>query len=331
MSRLSHMLRQRRVRKRFEIGVRNNMVRNGIPSSHQSPSSANECAPKPAGANLAPKIEKIDSLETRWPSQPTAGTAAELSRIAEQTANIGPRLQALVNEPGVRKAIERDTAQIPATVNREGYCGDNHLEYWFTGLADLRMVERLAPSAKYSHVLDFGGASGRFARHVPLWYPKAKVTVADLNINHIDWLDRHFGPSIRGVKVSAQPHFPIADNSVTICVGFSVFTHIDTYETAWLAEIHRVLAKKGYAVLTIHSEHVWNALPTWPWIYNVLQTNPEFNAVYRPGEPMPQERLVYKYVSTSNEYNCNVFATSEYIRRVWGRWFDVVAIAPRAS
>ena len=55
------------------------------------------------------------------------------------------------------------------------------------------------------------------------------------------WCDQHFGPAVRGVKVSQQAHFPLADRSISLCVGLSVFTHIDSFESAWLAEIERVL------------------------------------------------------------------------------------------
>ena len=272
----------------------------------------------------------VDELETRRPLSPSVGTAAEMCGRPEQLDILDERLRELMNNPRTLDAFERDLVPIPATVNREGYFGERHLAYWLSGIADLRMVEQLAPSACYSHVLDFGGASGRFARHIPLANPSAQVTIADLNINHVDWVDRHFSSSVRAIKVNAIPHFPLADASVTLCVGLSVFTHIDVYETGWLAEINRVLAKDCYAVLTIHSEHSWTAIPSRPWMIEVLNHDPRFAEAYRPDAPMPRERLVFKHVSTSKDYNVNVFMSAAYIRRAWSRWFEVVAIAPLA-
>ena len=157
-------------------------------------------------------------------------------------------------------ALEQDQVPMPATIDREGYYDDRHLGYWLSGIEDLRMVRKLVPEVSFRHVLDFGGATGRFSRHVVLADPSAKVTITDLNVNHVEWVEQHFGPSIRAVKVSPYPYFPLADGSVTLCVGLSVFTHIDSYESGWLAEIHRVLADGGYALLTIHSEETWRVL-----------------------------------------------------------------------
>ena len=239
-------------------------------------------------------------------------------------------LRSFLDDPATIAAIERDPIPIPATVDREGYYDDRHLAYWLSGLEDLRMVQRLVPQASYAHLLDFGGATGRFARHVVLADPSAKVTIIDLNVNHVEWVEQHFGQSVRGVKVSPYPYFPLADGSVTFCVGFSVFTHIDSYESGWLAEIHRVLADGAYALLTTHSEETWRVLPSQPGVFKKLQRHPEFNEAFRPGQPMPPGRRVYTSNPNSIEHNCNVFMDSDYVRQRWSRWFEVVDVAHRA-
>lgn len=264
------------------------------------------------------------------PLSPIVGTASELYRDPLQLGGVYPRLRPLLEETATLDAIQRDRVPLPATVDREGYCGDQHLVYWLTGVEDLRMVQRLVPNVSFRHVLDFGGASGRFARHVVLADDSAQVTIADLNVNHIEWVDRYFGPEVRGVKVSPYPYFPLADGSVTFCIGLSVFTHIDSYESGWLAEVHRVLAEGAYALLTIHSEETWTVLPSQAAVLKRLQRHPEFNNAYQLGEPMPPGRHVYTTNPNSIEHCCNVFVDSDYIRQRWGRWFEVVEIAHRA-
>ncbi|MGD9632280.1 MAG: class I SAM-dependent methyltransferase [Pirellulales bacterium] len=269
-------------------------------------------------------------FETRRELSPTTGTAAELFRDPGQVESVYPRLRPFLSEPAVLEAIERDPVPMPATIDREGYCGDQHLAYWLTGLEDLRMVQRHVPDASFRHVLDFGGASGRFARHIILADNTAQVTITDLNVNHIEWVERYFGPAVRGIKVSPYPHFPLSDNSVTLCVGLSVFTHIDAYETGWLAEIHRVLAEGAYALLTIHSEDTWRALPIQGELLKRLQRHPEFNALFELGQPKPMGRHVFTSNPNSIEHSCNVFIDSDYIYERWGRWFEIVDIAHRA-
>lgn len=267
-------------------------------------------------------------FEKRRPSGPLVDTAAELYQSPEQLEGIDQRFCSLIEEPETLEALRRDTAPIPALDDRGGYFDGQDLTYWLSGLADLRMVQRLVPEARFDHVLDFGGSTGRW--HVALAYDQATVTVADLNVNNVEWVERNFGPALRAVKVSPYPYFPLGDNSVTFCVGLSVFTHIDSYETGWLAEIYRVQAWGGYALLTIHSEDTWPLLSTDRLLFGTLQLDQSFQAAFRLGEPMPAGRHVYAFNPNSIEHNCNVFVDSDYVQSRWGRWFEVVDIVPRA-
>ncbi len=278
-----------------------------------------------AGAAHAPSW-----FEVRRPHCPAVGLAREFLRDPAQVAAVDSFLAPLLNDAAVRAAIERDAVPIPAAEDREGYFDDRHLAYWLSGQEDLRMLRRFVPAEAMPRVLDFGGATGRLARHLALDEDVEQVTVAELNVNHVAWIDRHMGPTVRGVKVSPYPQFPLADRSATLCVALSVFTHIDSYESGWLAEIHRVLADGGYALLTIHSEHTWPLIAERPGLLAGLRKDPQFDSLYRPQEPMPGERLVFAWNRHSIEHNCNVFFHSDYIRRVWGKWFDVVAVQPRA-
>ena len=192
------------------------------------------------------------------------------------------------------------------------------------------MVRSLAPATAIKRVLDFGGSSGRFARHVGLADETATVTIAEINVSYVAWVEEHFGRLVRAVKVSPHPHFPLADGSVTLCVGFSIFTHLDAYESGWLAEIYRVLADGGYAFLTIHSEHMWPLLPEHPGLMNVLKNDPTFESMFHADQPMPAERIAFAWESDAIKHCCNVFHSSEYIRRCWGRWFEIVEIRPQA-
>jgi SAM-dependent methyltransferase len=269
-------------------------------------------------------------FDVRRPQGALVGFARDLVANDEQVASIDEHFRPLLADSSVQAAIARDPVPIPATVDREGYFGDRHLSYWLSGCDDFRVVRSVVPKKALKQVLDFGGATGRFARHVSLANPAATVTIADLNVNHVAWVEQYFGPSVRAVKVSPYPHFPIADNSFTLCVAFSVFTHIDSYESGWLAEIHRTLARGGYAAITIHSEHLWPRLDDRPGLLCNLRMDPKFDPIYQPGGAMPSERPVFAYRPNSLEYNCNVFFHTDYIRRCWGRWFEIIDIQPLA-
>jgi hypothetical protein len=142
----------------------------------------------------------------------------------------------------------------------------------------------------------------------------------------VQWIDEHFGGKVRPVKVFPQPHFPLADNSITLCVGISVFTHIDASESGWLAEINRVLTNGGWAYLTILNEYTWERIRENP--PHALVDDQSFLELCQPSKPMPAERLVFDYKPGTKYHCCNTFVSTDYVRRSWARWFEVVGIHP---
>jgi SAM-dependent methyltransferase len=268
----------------------------------------------------------IESTETTWfeakrPLHDAVGLPRDFLDDPLELATIDAHLRELFDDPATRAAIEADGLPIPHPDDREGYEPNCHLNYWLSGLADLLAIRSRIPSAAFAEVLDFGGASGRLTRHLAAAPDVRRVTVADLNRNHVQWLDEHFGANVRAVKVSPQPHFPLADGSITLCVGLSVFTHIDVWESGWLAEIHRVLAEGGFAYLTIHAERAWQSMREKPM--PTLVDDPQFMQLRL--EPMP-ERIAFDCKPGTRYHVCQTFHSSAYIRRAWGRWFDVVGI-----
>ena len=258
---------------------------------------------------------------------PTLGVARDFVLNADARADTNPERKHLLDEAAILDAINRDEIPIPAPEDAEGY-STHALTYWLSGAADLRAIESMVPTSSFRTVLDFGGATGRLARHIALHYPNSLTTIADLNLSNVDWVENHFGPSVRSVKVSPYPHFPLADDSITLCVALSVFTHIDAYESGWLAEISRVLAPGGHAVLTIHSEDCWENLSSRPNLLKTLSRNRSFVASY-VSPRMPAQRMVFDF-SNGIEYNCNVFVSSDYVRSHWSKWLEVIDIQFRA-
>ncbi|RIK70000.1 MAG: hypothetical protein DCC67_20965 [Planctomycetota bacterium] len=253
---------------------------------------------------------------------PAVGLPRDFLNDPLEAATVDAHLRDMFSQPATRRAIETDSLPIPHIDDREGYEPTCHLNYWLSGAADLLAIRSHIPSAAFARVLDFGGASGRLTRHLAAAADVRCVTVADLNRNHVQWIDEHFGPKVRAVKVSSQPHFPLPDGSITLCVGLSVFTHIDVWESGWLAEIHRVLADGGWAYLTVHAERAWESMRDRPM--PALMDNEQFMALRL--RPMPSERIVFDFKPGTVFHCCQTFLSSAYIRGAWGRWFDVVGI-----
>src|SRR5262249_985324 len=131
------------------------------------------------------------------------------------------------------------------------------------------------------------------------------------------------------------PYLPVGDNSIDLVLGLSVFTHIHEYEEAWLLELHRILRKGGIAWCTIHSERTWKQITEDHFMYKHFASQPHViecagAIVDTPladlfKHDMPEEKVVF----SATDYpanNANVFHSTDYIRREWGRIFAVVKI-----
>ena len=152
--------------------------------------------------------------------------------------------------------------------------------------------------------------------------PDIETLGCDINRFHIGWIARHLPANITAFQSHSIPSLPLPDDSVDLMSAFSVFTHIEALETAWLMELRRILRPGGIAWITVHSEKTWDDLnETWP-LYGALRNHPDFDTSL-PRRPMTRDRMVFRWRSDKS-YTANVFYTFDYIRRAWGRIFDVV-------
>jgi len=237
--------------------------------------------------------------------------------------------------------VERDASPIPITADRELYHGDRHFDYWLSGLADaLRISQSIAkyatPLASGDRVLDIGCASGRVIRHFDVQFPELEAWGCDINRAHIDWMNKHLPSSLKSFQSAAYPHLPLPDNHFAALSAFSVFTHLEELEVAWLLELRRCLRPGGIAYITVHTENTWSKLtpdwPIWKMILDCKKDYPEldFTPEFFRTTPMPYERMLFD-LRTRALYNVNIFHHTSYLQRIWGRFFDILALLPGAS
>ena len=111
----------------------------------------------------------------------------------------------------------------------------------------------LGAGARY---FELGCASGRVVRHLA-YHTAAQVWCCDINKRHTEWIRLFLPERINVFHSSAIPNLPLEDNSIDVATAFSVFTHIDDFETAWLLELRRILRPGGLAYLTVSTDHTW--------------------------------------------------------------------------
>jgi len=290
----------------------------------------------------------VSSTDPLW----IRAIAIKGSREAFTVVEPASSLSSLVNS-GVRAVSFRDVKlerplpthaaldpyPIPVTEDREGYYGDLHYDWWLSGLYDYLAVKqtiaRFGVNLKRGDaIFELGCASGRVLRHFACQAQDIDIWGADINLRHVEWIRNFLPQRIKVFQNTALPHLPVEDKSISLVLAFSVFTHIDELELAWLAELRRVLKPGGFAYLTIHSERTWSKMRPGLAAFEYLVAVRERIQDYVVSEDlfrssMPVEKVVFSWEHAAN-YSSSVFHHSKYIRSTWGRFFEVKDILEAA-
>ena len=266
---------------------------------------------------------------------PFDNNPAPAQRNPEDFEKKDPRadeLYDLLGDRSLKELIVNDGYAIPSFDDRERYARDDTW-YWLNGLRDflkvMQVVDRhgLNPQSYF----DFGCASGRVLRHFAAQTEIPEIWGSDINRRHIRWLYEHMPRKVKPVFNHCIPSLPIRDNSVDLITAFSVFTHIDTFETCWLAELSRIMNDDGLCYLTVHDENTWELLRDQVdnqnnrLIQSMLDCDPEVAMTIH--KPLKDGRSVYRF-SESGPYRAQVFHSARYLQNVWGRFFEIEEVLP---
>ena len=222
-------------------------------------------------------------------------------------------------------ALRRDVWPLPHPDNRENYAPDSHLIYWLSGYADYLRLRGMAEKhdVKEGRFFEFGGSTGRIFRNFAQQSQNWEVWSCDFKRSSVAFNMAHFPRDVRVFLNSSTPSLPLPDGYFDLIVAGSVFTHIDDAETAWLLELRRILKIGGLALLTVHNDDTWTHM-----VPDLRATVDAFRPDVADSPTLPGERLVVRFRFDGDPYNCNVFHSNGYIERNWGRYFDVLEIAP---
>lgn len=228
--------------------------------------------------------------------------------------------------------IQRDGLPLPGLLNNEGYADpakpNAMLRYWLFGLYDYLKIMGFCKSYNIDarRVFDFGGSTGRAFRHFYCQDDPKEVWSCDFKQASVNWCLQNMPLDIRVFLNTFLPVVPIRSGYFDVVMAFSVFTHIDEMETTWLLELKRLLRPGGIVYLTIHDETTWNGLKEGQLLTQMIRQSLNGSELV-VGAPMPSERLAFRFTDASH-YNVQTFHSSDYVRKNWGRFFDIVQIIP---
>jgi SAM-dependent methyltransferase len=159
-------------------------------------------------------------------------------------------------------------------------------------------------------VLDFGCGAGRTLRHFIHDAETAEFWGCDIDEPSIQWLREHLCPPLRVVPNGPIPPLAFQDGFFDLAYVISVFTHLTGSWSAWLLEMHRVLADDGILIATFMGEGLCEIMSGEPWVEERVGMN-----VHNPdqgwdlGGPM-------------------VLHSPWWIRAHWGRAFEILDVRP---
>lgn len=319
-------------------------------STVPKPSSSKQNAPKFAGQQNRPEVSSLIDQKLRayrpvaWEDDISRNTlddepfhnlppisTRDKSEFARQQFHVPEHL---LDGSCITEFAAKDKYPIPCPEDREGYSPNFDGNYWMSGFADYLKIAKIARKYKIDiqRYFDFGCASGRVIRHFCAQTDIPEIWGSDINARHVRWLTEHLPNRVKPIFNHCVPSLPVEDNYFDVVSAFSVFTHIDTFETAWIAEIRRILRPGGIAYLTVHNEDTWEILrgeinnPDNRLVQSVLKVDPKF--AQEVLEPLPDKRTVYRF-QDYGPYRAQVFHSNNYLEKTWGRFMDLKEILPR--
>lgn len=272
------------------------------------------------------KIQQIENLLGDYTSRTHAWKALGSEHVLQQLTygNFPQRItMSAAPEPCNHT---KDGLPIPPSNLTMGYGGGNMESYMASGqwshdaLCSLLSAHdvKMEPG---DAMLDWGCASGRVVQYFKDLTPGCEVWGGDVDVPSIEWAKAHLAPQLSFFNCSSLPYLPFQDGKFKFIYALSVFTHLTLFRDMWLLELARVLRNDGLIILTVHDENTWKffkekSMPGWV-----------------PPELASKAMLPADCVEVRGSFwhQNFTFFTTEYLRRVWGQYFEIAEIRPQSE
>jgi SAM-dependent methyltransferase len=163
-------------------------------------------------------------------------------------------------------------------------------------------------SFKGKTVLDFGCGPGRTLSSLAPDVADARFLGCDIHEESIVWANENLSPPCEFFVCGEKPPLAQPDGRFDLVYAFSVFTHITHQWGAWMAEVHRLLAPRGLAVISVLGPAMAKFVvdSDWDWDERIGMAILDTHKGWEVGGP-------------------NVLLSEWWVREHWGRAFDVVS------
>lgn len=174
-------------------------------------------------------------------------------------------------------------------------------------------------------VLDLACGCGRTLAPLAERHPSLELHGCDIDPPAVRWLASNH-PLVRTQLNAFEPPLPYPDGHFGAVYSISLFTHLDAAgQDAWIAEVRRVLAPGGLAVLSVHSPEAFEAFasgerPTAIPPEQIAQHRPLDAAgfVYEASPPSRWNAL--RFIESGKGWGL-AFHTEAWLREHWAPHF----------
>lgn len=210
----------------------------------------------------------------------------------------------------------------PDPERRRRVHGDENAEgFVISGYSTFRklssaLADRSRAWGSFDAILDWGCGCGRVFRYLPDG-ALSRLTGADIDADNVGWCRRSF-PGARFQAVPLLPPSPLPDAGFDLVVGISVFTHLrEEPQRAWLGELSRITRPGALLFMTTHG-------PAAGARANLSRE--QYDAWMAAGFVATGLSYDLKGAIPDETYYVNTMHTHDYVRREWGRHFEVLEI-----
>jgi len=149
--------------------------------------------------------------------------------------------------------------------------------------------------------------------------PDSEITGVDIDEPNLNY-SRSVIPRAKFVLSGLYPPLCLRDGKIDLIFSQSVFTHLsETAQDLWLAELDRILAPGGVAVLSLQLEVTSLARS---FDVDAIQTYFAYGIEDYVRDP------ALAGVIADEDYYRSTFHTTAYVKKRWSKVFDIVGIEP---
>ncbi len=120
--------------------------------------------------------------------------------------------------------------------------------------AEIESLYKVFSQSPIYSILDWGCGTGRVTRHLPDYFPGAKITGGDVNPSCIQWLQNNI-QGIEWIQSSTDLSGDTISSQYDLIIALSVLTHLPASEQAnWLNKLNGLLQPQGLVWLSTHGK-----------------------------------------------------------------------------